>query len=155
MASPRDNGRASGPFTLPSIAAMTQGMGHHDKSPQGNPVKHQPDMMRDSGMWSMQSPSKREFMSSPLHKATHPNAHYQPLQIPPPSQVLPATRLSPVITASNYKQSSTRTTPQTDSPRPLLLQPALLPRVVFQTTTVSPYLLSIEPTQTTIIPVLR
>lgn len=58
MASPRDGGRASGPFTLPSIAAMTQGMGHHEKSPPG---KHGSDMMRDSGMWSMQSPSKRKF----------------------------------------------------------------------------------------------
>lgn len=64
MAAPRDGGRASGPFTLPSIAAMTQGMAHHEKSPPG---KHGSDMMRDSGMWSMQSPSKH---SSTVSSAT-------------------------------------------------------------------------------------
>lgn len=61
MASPTEERRQqSGPFTLPSIAAMTQGM-PQDKSP----TKHSSgDQMRDSGMWSMQSQSKRESLEA-------------------------------------------------------------------------------------------
>ncbi|KAI9662096.1 MAG: hypothetical protein M1831_002792 [Alyxoria varia] len=55
MAAPPRDGRHSGPFQLPSIATMTQGM-PQDKSPKHSQPSG--DMMRDSGMWSMQSPSK-------------------------------------------------------------------------------------------------
>lgn len=81
MAAPVKTERQSqnGPFTLPSIATMTQGMGN-EKSPKHSHSAG--DMMRDSGMWSMQSPSKRklnrlglrcrdEFIPSPLSSTLH------------------------------------------------------------------------------------
>ena len=65
---PKDSQRQAGPFTLPSIATMTQGIGKEDSPKQ----KVHTDMMRDSGMWSMQSPSKRK----PLENTSVGLEHY-------------------------------------------------------------------------------
>ena len=62
MSSPRDERRQPGPFTLPPIAQMTRDL-PQDKSPKHNSVPQ--EMMRDSGMWSMQSPSKRKCKHVP------------------------------------------------------------------------------------------
>ena len=61
MASPRDERRPPGPFTLPPIAQMTREL-PPEKLAKHNSTGHEMTM-RDSGMWSMQSPSKREYLS--------------------------------------------------------------------------------------------
>ncbi|KAL9056585.1 MAG: hypothetical protein Q9162_002868 [Coniocarpon cinnabarinum] len=78
MASPRDERRPpGGPFTLPPIAQMTRDM-PQDKSPKHNSVPH--EMMRDSGMWSMQSPSKHSSTISSAAYSTMSSNHGLQLQ---------------------------------------------------------------------------
>jgi len=61
MESPRRERRPGAPFTLPSIATMTQGMSPPNSSPSQPPPNFD---TRDSGNWSM---SKRMYMSRCLH----------------------------------------------------------------------------------------